>query len=330
MVPAFSLRVDGEDVTERVAAYLAELRVVASTDETSDHVELALADDAAELAVPKRGRELGVSMGYAGDLVDMGTYAHAETEIELSPRLVRIRGVAADMRSVSTLKAPKTRSWDGVTLGDVVRMIASEHDYAADVAPSLAAESIAHIDQTAESDLHLLRRLARHYDATAKVASNRMVFSVAAAADNPAGEKLPAIAIPAPPAASDELRAIRGAVTRRDRSSYGSVQASYADAAMGTLVHVVAGDGPPAFVLRDPRPDAAQATAAAAAKLAQLARQSGTLSLTVPGDPAIVAAGRISLSGWGTGVDDLWTVTRATHTLNSEGYLTALTAEIVL
>ncbi len=106
----------------------------------------------------------------------MGLFFHSESEIQLAPRRLTVRATAADFRRRSSLKARKRRSWDNVSLGDLVRSIAAEHDYTGRVHPSLAGVIIPHIDQTAESDLHLLRRLARQYDATTKAAGGRLIF----------------------------------------------------------------------------------------------------------------------------------------------------------
>ena len=99
----------------------------------------------------------------------MGIYYRADVDIELVPRRLVIRATAAELPSRSSLKAPRCRAWDEVTLGSLVATVASEHGYEARVDPSLADSPIAHVDQVAESDLHLLRRVAgQHYDATVR------------------------------------------------------------------------------------------------------------------------------------------------------------------
>ena len=127
------------------------------------------------IGVPGEARELHVFLGYGDRLTPMGIYYRAEVDIELVPRKLVVRATAADLRSRSTLKAPRTRAWDEVTLGALVVGIAAEHGYAARMDPSLDESPIAHVDQVAESDLHLLRRVAGHYDATPKAAAGHLV-----------------------------------------------------------------------------------------------------------------------------------------------------------
>lgn len=329
MRPDFALSAGGADVTDRIRPLLVELRVTESIDRTSDQVEITLADTAGDLAVPRSGRELKVSMGYDGALAEMGTFAHTESQIDLAPRVVRIRGTAADFRADSALKAPRTRSWDEVTLGGVVSQIAGEHGYQAAVSESLASEAIAHIDQTAESDLHLVRRLAAHYGASAKAAGNRLVLvkSGEPAPESASGSDMPNVRIQAPPASPDALPTITGRVTRTDKSRYGAVRASYNDVEAAELAHVLAGAGMPVYELRNPRPDRAQALADAKAKLASLTRQTRSLTLTVPGDPQLSAGGQVTTVGWGDGADDTWQITRVEHTLKDDGYRTRVEAE---
>ena len=87
-----------------------------------------------------------------------------------------------------------------MTLGQVVAEIAAAHGYESSVDPDLAAEPIAHIDRTAESDLNLLCRTTRHYNATMKAVAGRLVVvRTGSARTAGTGQPLPIVAIDAPP-----------------------------------------------------------------------------------------------------------------------------------
>ena len=326
MRPDYRLEAGGADVTEAVRAHLVELRVTLTSDTASDSLSVTLDDVVGALARPAAERALRLSLGYVGAaLAPMGVYYHTETDVDLAPRRLTVRAAAADYRRLATLKAPRTRTFDDTTLGGLVAAIAGEHGYAAAVAPALAAQRLPHVDQTAESDLSLLHRLARHYDATLKAAGGRLVLmSRGAGRSAVAGALLPAFV--AAPGAGDVLS---GRVSWRGRPRYGSVVASYWDAGAARMMHVRAGDGAPAFVMRESRPDRAQAAADAAAHLARLSRQTAALDLALVGNPALVAEGRITTRGWGEGTDGQWTITRAEHALSPAAYTTSITADRV-
>ena len=176
MTPAYRVVAGDEDITERLRRFLDEIRVTSSSDSESDTLELAVSDDIdSMIGVPGEARELHVFLGYGERLAPMGIYYRADVDIELVPRRLVVRATAADLRSRSSLKEPRDRAWSEVTLGSLVADVAAAHGYAARVDPSLADSSIAHIDQVSESDLHLLRRVVGHYDATVKAVSGHLV-----------------------------------------------------------------------------------------------------------------------------------------------------------
>ena len=129
-------------------------------------------------------------------------------------------------------------------------------------------------------------------------------------------------------------------VTLADRGQYGAVAAHWQDLEAGEKVRTRAGEGEPVYTLRHPYPNAAEAQAAAQAKLRALNRGTGTLSLTLksgmpallaetnkPANPALAAGTRLALSGFRPGVDGDWVLTRVTHEISSSGYTTQVEAE---
>ena len=329
MIPAYRVIAGNEDITDRLRRFLDEIRVTSTSDRESDTLELTVSDDIDHMiGVPGEARELHVFLGYGAALTPMGIYYRADVDVELAPRRLVVRATAADLRSRSSLKAPRSRAWSEVTLGSLVADVAGAHGYTSSVDQALANSPIAHVDQAAESDLHLLRRVTRHYDATMKAVAGRLVVARRGAARSAGtGVPLPVTTVPAPKSRTSTT--ITGRVTTRGRARYGSVRASYYHAETGAVAHVQAGDQAPAYVIRDPRPDEAQATAAAEAKLMELHRRTGTLEMTIPGDPALVAESPLQMTGWGNTVDGPWIVSRATHALGGKsGYTTEVTADV--
>lgn len=328
--PAFKISAGGSDVTRIVQEHLVQLRLNSTSDRTSDTLELEISHTANRLSAPTAERELEISLGYKGSpLVPMGLYFHSESEIQLAPSRLTVRATAADFRRQSSLKAPKRRAWDSVALGDLVRTIATEHGYTGVVHPSLAGVVIAHIDQTAESDLHLLRRLARQYDATTKAANGRLVFEPRGIGRSAGADRaLPVIEYAPGQRVDDERSVLSARYTVKGRPRYGAVVASYQDVDANRLVHIRAGGGSPTYQIREPLPDRPQAEAAAKARLTRLSRQTKELELQVPGNPLLVSEAVIALDQWPTAVGSRWTVLRAEHSLSKgRGYVTNVTAE---
>lgn len=332
MTPAFRITVDGrQDVTKAIRERLLTLRISDQEGYESDEVEISLDDRDGEIELPRRGAELRVELGYDAvpeteqrhglkpGRVLMGRFTVDEVEISGPPATLTIRGKAADMRA--ELKARKTRAWHQVSLGDVVSTIAGEHGLAPAVARDLARIELPHVDQTDESDLHLLTRLADRYDATAKPGNGRLVFARRAAGRSASNRPLDVVRIE-----REQARNYR--VVLADRPRYQSVRAYWWDAAAGERVAVTAGDSEPAYALRDNHADEAQARAAAQARLDALRREAASLTLRLaPGRPTVTADSPLELVGFRGGVNGRWIATRVRHELTGGGYLTQAEAE---
>ena len=325
---AFTVETGDGDVTSAVDDRLVELRITLTSDRASDTLEIVLEDAGGELAVPAGERELRVWLGYRGSgLVPMGVYYPRRVRASARPPPPsRYALLSADFRRRSSLKAPRRRSWDNVSLADLVDTIAGEHGYTGRVPPALADIVIAHIDQTAESDLHLLRRLARQYDATAKAAGGYLIFAPRGRGRSAGTDQALPVLEYAPGQRGAEVMSAR--YTVRGRPRYSAVVASYHDVSTAELVHVRAGSGTPAYVIREPYPDRPQTEAAAAARLSRFARQTEEVQMSVPGNPALVSEAVLALRDWPHAGVSRWTALRATHTLSkSRGYVTSVTAE---
>lgn len=322
LTPTWRIDVGAENVTGSLAGRVAEIRVTSETGQESDALELVVVD--ATVGSPGDRRPVHVWMGYGEpDLV--GSYFIETVEIDLlPPRSITVSATAADMRATSTLKAPHTHTWSETTLGAVIRTIAKEHALEPRVSPEIADVQIAHIDQSGESDLALLQRLAREYGCVVKVQAGRLIaMSPGAGAAPGSGRELPVRTV-----APDDV--VRGRVSLRGRARYGAVQVFYQDADVGPPRLVQAGAGDPVFAVRGRQPDEESAQAAARAKYRELATREASLELTLPGDPSLMAESPLRMSGWGRDVDGRWVVRRARHVLTpGAGFTTEIEAAAV-
>lgn len=318
MTPDVSLTTAGGDLTAALRERLVALTVTDAAGVESDTLELTLEDRAPHLALPAPGTRLELALGYQPQLTAMGAWRVTEVSAAGWPARLSVRATAADL--TAGLKTPRERSWPaGTTLGALVATLAGEHGYQPVVAAALAGVALPHIDQT-ESDLHLLTRLARDYDAVAKPAGGRLVCVPKGQAKTASGAGLPPVTLRAA-----DLADYACEWSERDR--YGAVTTHWHDLNAGLRQAVTVGSGTPVYSLRGSYVHQAAATRAAAACLAAWQRGTGRLTLACAGNPALAAEGRLTVTDVHPDVDGAWTLTRVTHTLDAGGYRCTLEAE---
>lgn len=177
MRPAWRILADSTDITAAIADRFLSLRLTDEAGEKSDTTEICLDDRDHAIALPRTGAELEISLGYQETgLASMGLWVVDELELSGPPATLTIRAHAAHLGNsqtakgrMATLRQSRTQNWDNVTLGDLVATIAQRNGFTPRISAALAQTVIEHLDQTDESDLHLLTRLARQYDAVAKI-----------------------------------------------------------------------------------------------------------------------------------------------------------------
>lgn len=320
MRPDFLLIANAKDITAVFRDRLLSLRVTDEAGTQSDTLEIILDDRDSRLQWPEKGASLDVSLGYQGQVLSrMGSYIVDEVSHSGPPDTMTIRAKAADMGA--SLKAPKTRQWEQQSLGQMVGQIAGEHKLRPRVSATLAGRVIPHVDQTEESDLHLLTRLAKQYDAVAKPASGFLLFVVKGEAKAASGRQLPAITV-AP------AQILQHRMTQADRGKYAAVRTFWHNVSTADRVAVLTGSGEPIYTIRQSYPDAAQAADAGMAKLQALQRGTATLSLTLIGNTAVQAEGELVLSGLRETINGSWLIKRVEHQLDTSGFSTRLDADI--
>ena len=321
MIPAWTITADGTDVSARLADYLLTLRVTDRAGMESDDLELTVADPRAEIALPRLGAVLAVSLGYkSSGLVAMGSYTVDTVELSNPPRQMQIRGHAAELSG--GLKTRKTRGWDATTVGQIVQTIAGEHGLTAAVDQDLASVAVARIDQTNESDPSFLTRLGQEHDAILSIKAGRLLFARRGQATTVSGTEIPAIAL-----APADVISWRLAIT--EAGKYTAVEARHytRETASEEWVRAGEGDGDAVLRLRQTYPDRARAQAAADSRLAALARGQSSASITMPGNPVIAAETPLVLAGFDPVLDGRWIATTVAHTLDSGGLRTEIDAE---
>lgn len=323
MRPIWTLTADGENVTARLADYLLSLSVTDQAGMESDELDVTVADPLAQIAWPKHGASLTVAIGYAHTgTVAMGTFLVDTVEVSSPPRQIAIRAHAADL--AKGFKTQRTKSWEDKTLGTIVGELAQAHGLTPRIASDLAGIQVARWDQTNESDMSCLTRLAQAYGAIATVKEGNLLFVRRGAATSASGQALGAVTLK-----PEEVTSWR--VSLGDQDKYAAVEARHYDRDQAEesweREELDTDGGEAVYRLRQTYPDRDRAKAAAKAKAGELARGKTSLALTLPGRTALGAEVPLTLAGFGDGIDGRWVLTSVTHRVDSGGYVTEVEGE---
>ncbi|MBU2714271.1 contractile injection system protein, VgrG/Pvc8 family [Zooshikella harenae] len=311
MQPTFSIHLGDTNLTPTINPLLISLELTDEAGWKSDSLTLTLVDDGL-LAIPKKGVKLSCALGYVETgLVPMGNYTVDEVLLSGPPNQLQIKARGADLKG--PIRAPRSQSWHKVKLTDIVGSIAQRHGLNPKVADKFTNLIIQHIDQTEESDLHFLSRIANQYDAIAKPVGEHLLFVERNQGKMASGKPLETIHLSA-----KDITSYRGSLP--ERSGYKRVIAKYHNSSTGQTESITVGQGEPARTLsiQYPTREAAQAATHAAIKGAE--RSKASLEITLPGDPWLVAERPVNISGVRVGLDGKWLIKTARHRVSGEGY----------
>jgi uncharacterized protein len=346
--PAYQLSVDGTNITNLVNQRLISLTLTDNRGFEADSLDLVLDDADGLLQLPRKGATVRVAIGWADTgTVDKGAYVVDELEHSGAPDQLSIRARSADLREGLTTK--RDQSWHATTLGDVIQTIAVRNDLQPSITQALASIAVEHLDQTNESDVNLLSRLAEWHGAVATVKDGRLLFIASGAGKTASGKPLPAVTI-------DRKEGDRHRFAVADREAYTAVRAYYFDVRKALRGEVQV-NSKAAQTIREKRttttdtpetPDPSisdtgntkslrhtyankdNALRAAHAEWARLQRGVATFSLTLAeGRPDLMPELPASVTGFKPQIDTIaWTLTKVMHSLTDSGYTTAVELEV--
>ncbi|WP_168464800.1 phage late control D family protein [Wolbachia endosymbiont of Ctenocephalides felis wCfeT] len=302
--------------SEQIKNNLISLRLTDESGTIDDIVEICVDYKDESVKIPD---ELNISLGYRErGVVHMGIYTINEVTIQSPPKTLLIKAHATNLKL--SLKETVSKSWDQITLGNLVKEIAEKHGYGYKVAEEFENVLISHINQIEESDISLLTKIAIEREAIAKLAGGYIVFVPKGKAKLATGKVLGTTTI----TPQDVINwKVHFTVSR-----YNSVIAKWHSYDSGKTTSETAGSGSPSYTIQTPYSNAESALSAATAKLKQLKRNNATLDITMPGNPELLAEAKLSLLGFHQDIDGEWVIDRAEHVLDGSGYRTTLSASI--
>lgn len=319
--PDYRLAIGGQQITPRVRGRLQRLTLTDRRGLEADQLDLVLTDDDGQLALPRRGVEIQLAIGWRGEpLTQRGTFIVDEVEHTGAPDMLTIRASSANLRDQFPVK--RTQSWHRTTIGDIVTTIAKRHDLNPSMGQQLRIIGVSHIDQTDESDINFLTRLAERYDAVTTVKAGNLLFIPAGQATTANGLEIPPIII-----RRQDGDQHRYSVT--DRDSYSGVIAAWHDTDGAQRRDVIAGNDDNAKRLRSVYANEADALAAAQGEWRRLQRGHADFSLTLAeGRPDIYPETPARCYGWKREIEETeWLLVEVRHDINDSGYTNSLQFE---
>jgi phage protein D len=315
----FQISANSSDITSAIADRLVSLEFTDETGNTSDMLTITLADHipTQPIAMPPTGAKLDLSLGYDGSLDAMGSFIADEIDWEGPPdRLViRARGAAYDENNGGAyhLQTQKVRSWaTGTTIGAMVQKVANEHGMTALVDSTLASVALPHVDQQDESDLNMLLRIAKKYDAVVKPSGSKLVFAKRGTFKSVSGQALTPVTI-------DKSDCSDYHFTQQKRETAGTVVACY-HAVKNAKRHIVTvGAGEPVRRIKQYFQTQAEAKAAAQAELSRRSRAMQEFHATLGGNTSLAAECQVTLTGFRDGIPAIWIAKKVTHILDGDG-----------
>ncbi|MDG6240804.1 phage late control D family protein [Glaesserella parasuis] len=364
-IPAFHLTVrpnpkkstgGTKDITTLLSQRLMNLTLTDSRGFEADQLDFTLDDTDGLLELPSRGAILSLGLGWKDEaLTFKGEYTVDEVEHSGAPDCVTIRARSADLRG--SLMNRHERSFHKTTLGKIVQQIADENQLQAMVGDEYKNFEIKHIDQTDESSISFLTRLAEEHDAIATVKNGRLLFIKSGKSTTASGQKLPEFILTRQDGDSHRFAIAEG-------DNYKAVKAYWHDTATGKRGEVIIDENTEVkkvnkttkkgkiskkqtTVIQQNKPVesdndqiktlrhtyATQQTALNACKrhFEKLQRGVATFSLNLAeGNAELIPETTVNVVGFKAEIDsNAWIVTQVTHSISeNSGFTTAIECEL--
>ncbi|MCS5883474.1 phage late control D family protein [Klebsiella pneumoniae subsp. pneumoniae] len=157
-IPALNVLMGGKALTV-LDDKLISLELTDNRGFNADELTISVDDSQGDIALPPRGAELSVSLGWQGEpLIYKGIYIVDEVSHSGPPDRIDITARSADFRDEFNVK--REVSWHDVTVERIVSAIAHRYKLKPIISEQLMNAEIDHADQTQESDMSFLTRMA--------------------------------------------------------------------------------------------------------------------------------------------------------------------------
>ncbi|AUR88226.1 coil containing protein [Vibrio phage 1.111.B._10N.286.45.E6] len=298
---------NGKSIATLMAKYFKSITIADNSGTTSDSMRLSLVDPNLEINEPESWKSLNILING----IDKGTFEINDISGDIHGGTYEISGTA--ITTNSELKSVRSRSFEGVTFGDLATSIASEHGFSVAIDSDVGSIALGHVNQVMESDLNLLTRIAEDNAAVFKVTHERLVIKKRDEAKGVNGDSLPVMIL-------DNPKVTAGQWSKKKRDAVAQVKAAWLNEGTNLIEYETAGVGTPIKEVPIQFKNKDEASRAAKSHLAKLNNLSAELTMSMPLDVRFVAGCSADISNHGKAVNGEWLIESFEHTVSADSY----------
>lgn len=329
--PKFLITYNGKDITTDLANNLLSVTYTDKTENESDEITISLEDKDGNWIgpwYPAKGDKIGLQFGYQDTgLVDGGQFEVDEVTMSGPPDTVSILGLATGIKKA--VRTKNSKAYEKVTLKQIATEIASKHGMT--VTGTIDNVQFTRVTQNREEDLAFLRRISDEYGHVFAIRDSKLVFT--RIYDLEKGE--PVFSIDRTDLLNYDLRDKTSNTFKKAKVSYHDPkdkevkefeQTENTNADGATVTDTTAEDS---LEVRTKAENKQQAELKAKAAMYRANSKQKEGSITVQGNPLLLAGNNIELTGMGA-MSGKYHIMESTHSIDSSGgYTTSLSLKLV-
>lgn len=247
------LEANGKDVTNIINQDASKVSFHDEDGTQADEIKLTIEG---EFKRPQYKDELKLWIGTEKQMMYCGLFAvQNSTSKSGNTACIEISATAVDFNG--DLKVKRSKSYENISIKQIASLIATRHSL--DLKSDFDDIYIQHLEQTDESDLHFLKRMADEYNALFAIKNNSLIFKKKIKGDKK-NEDLPRYYLEKKDNTNIDIQST-------NKEQYGSCVASWWDTKENKQKSVTVGKGEPVKHIKDSFESMADAKAKAQASL---------------------------------------------------------------
>ncbi|MFL7864931.1 hypothetical protein [Vibrio cincinnatiensis] len=280
------LRIEGKN-SEMMMEMLKNWQLTDGNGIENDSLSMTLFSENVD-GIPPKGEKYQVFLGdtYRDE------FQISKRSISLRPREVRLVLCVAPFNILDSTgyRERKSSSWDNASISQIASDCVTPHGFTVFVHPELQNIQIEHIDRTEESTSAFIYRLAKQYDAVAKIVDGKYIIAPKGKAKSATGKEIETITLSLPNNSTSDFTNIEIDLDGRDE--FLGVKSYYLSTDSGERVEVLAGNLP-YKVIRDEFSCQSEAEQACSTELRRIQRMGRILTISALPNETAFAEGLV-------------------------------------